>query len=1223
MPPAATAEEAQMPPVATPEEAEAAEAAAAAAKQEEEHMEEAKATEEAMEKALKERAAESDAAIEASEKAAQEATDASEKAAREATDRTAAAVKAANATDEEKVAAAEAEMTAAKVEKKCVNGEGQPVWCSSIASPGDVVVPMTPQQVKAEEKHAEARKVAQEKKAAAAEARAAKEEAAEKARAAKEAAVEKKAAAEKARREMEEAKANADKAEAEEVTNNQDAKQKEARAVKAETAHAAATKAAAQAAETWQDITGLPAGADPEACVSIDASTPTEWCITNCGGSPPNCPAELCKCEAPAGGAPAEAEAEPEPEPEPVDEAPTWDEMKEETKPSGFEPGDWSSEQAAREAAAAAQAAEEEADTKEEAKTENDEDAKEDAKEAKKDAQAAAEDAKAKEEAKQAEWADSAGALTDAGEDDESLDNSGEWDSQGWEDQVAVPDAPHEKVQKGHTLPSTYYINLDIEPDMMERLEGNGTKGSWSGVGKLTRVPAVNKDEVFACMKHGTCSRGPKARMLGLDYMNTEGLLYWKLHELDVFSPGEYGCTFSHLRAIHQAFVDGEQTALIVEDDIRFEDMPLWPETLQDIVAAAPPDWDILQLWTNNPTFYQYFQRGREEGIPPTAKEGVDTTGPVCQEEGGLGGSGTHYNRPAFVPWYDDVYVDWSAGRQVGDAPAYGGLWSTMAYLINRKGMAKVINKLNVGPDRLGNLTLPVLADHILFTVAKTYTYTRPLFRAYPRESTIQPTMQEEIDPTKGRVDPQADPHTLTDGLTNKFIETYWKEGTCPLTTPELKPLNLALLATASFTKTERRIQAANIGRLAKGVDGVRVVTYAINAIDNNVAGWTSSGWTQMAERLGIAAMVVSAGRDKERGFESKLVSQLPLIGHIKRRVVFDYIFTIDGDISFAKADLNGLFSSVLALKPLIAQPTIRTPPSHVNGSMFKWGSQWYKNVNHEEALKCGKVIEYDAPMVESQAAIISTTFLDWYHEDLVQVARVQHEYQCDWGHDEMWCSGALRLSEQLGKEEGGDAPPACLIIRHSVDHHDSKAIEKFENNNKTGGNFISDCQKLEQAYQLDKENEALGLIKDKVVRGKVTDISMDALKDHLSATCINQWADVHGGGCHPPEVGGKYSAVKSYRSFAESKECRQLADEKTAAEEAFALSKLGSNPSFADTADDMLSKGRRLYGSHFTPTGRQLHDVRADIHPGQTHPGHWALSRLQDVLDRWGPFSR
>ena len=47
---------------------------------------------------------------------------------------------------------------------------------------------------------------------------------------------------------------------------------------------------------------------------------------------------------------------------------------------------------------------------------------------------------------------------------------------------------------------------------------------------------------------------------------------------------------------------------------------------------------------------------------------------------------------------------------------------------------------------------------------------------------------------------------------------------------------------------------------------------------------------------------MVSSKRNLDRGFESKLVSQLPLIGHIKRRVAFDYLFTVDGDISFAKA---------------------------------------------------------------------------------------------------------------------------------------------------------------------------------------------------------------------------------------------------------------------------------------------------------------------------------
>ena len=47
--------------------------------------------------------------------------------------------------------------------------------------------------------------------------------------------------------------------------------------------------------------------------------------------------------------------------------------------------------------------------------------------------------------------------------------------------------------------------------------------------------------------------------------MNTDGYLYWELHGKNIFSPGEFGCTFSHLKAIYQAYVDGEQTVLIVE----------------------------------------------------------------------------------------------------------------------------------------------------------------------------------------------------------------------------------------------------------------------------------------------------------------------------------------------------------------------------------------------------------------------------------------------------------------------------------------------------------------------------------------------------------------------------------------------------------------------------------------------------------------------------------
>ena len=135
------------------------------------------------------------------------------------------------------------------------------------------------------------------------------------------------------------------------------------------------------------------------------------------------------------------------------------------------------------------------------------------------------------------------------------------------------------------------------------------------------------------------------------------------------------------------------------------------------------------------------------------------------------------------------------------------------------------------------------------------------------------------------------------------------------------------------------------------------MVIYAINAIDNKVAEW-HTGWTQKAERLGIANMVVSSKRNLDRGFESKLVSQLPLLAHIKQRVNYDYIFTIDGDISLADADVHGLFRSIRSSRPLIAQPTIRVPPSLVGGNMFSWGSQWYKPLNLDQASPLGTLAQ-------------------------------------------------------------------------------------------------------------------------------------------------------------------------------------------------------------------------------------------------------------------------
>lgn len=64
----------------------------------------------------------------------------------------------------------------------------------------------------------------------------------------------------------------------------------------------------------------------------------------------------------------------------------------------------------------------------------------------------------------------------------------------------------------------------------------------------------------------------------------------------------EFCCSLSHLKAIHQAFHDKIDVALILEDDIIFLKQNInWNE----IISTAPNDWEILQLFTFNTDAYQ------------------------------------------------------------------------------------------------------------------------------------------------------------------------------------------------------------------------------------------------------------------------------------------------------------------------------------------------------------------------------------------------------------------------------------------------------------------------------------------------------------------------------------------------------------------------------------------------------------------------------------------
>ena len=108
----------------------------------------------------------------------------------------------------------------------------------------------------------------------------------------------------------------------------------------------------------------------------------------------------------------------------------------------------------------------------------------------------------------------------------------------------------------------------------------------------------------------------------------------------------EIGCTMSHLIAIKTAYQNGDEMAMICEDDILFDTCTLI-KPIREMIHDAPIDWEILQL-------------------------------------------------SAFVP--KDVY-DKSKKHPNIDYIRNDGkkqFWSTACYLINRNGMEKILRMTSI-----------------------------------------------------------------------------------------------------------------------------------------------------------------------------------------------------------------------------------------------------------------------------------------------------------------------------------------------------------------------------------------------------------------------------------------------------------------------------------------------------------------------------------------------
>jgi mannosyltransferase OCH1-like enzyme len=121
-----------------------------------------------------------------------------------------------------------------------------------------------------------------------------------------------------------------------------------------------------------------------------------------------------------------------------------------------------------------------------------------------------------------------------------------------------------------------YYINLDRSIARKNAMECSLSKIS----NNFTRISGID---------------GKKIKNIFGDTIDDMTFLIDK--NLKTFSKSELGCVLSHIKAIQTAYDNGDDIAMICEDDLYVEPYRFM-KSLDEIVNEAPLDWEYLNLFT-------------------------------------------------------------------------------------------------------------------------------------------------------------------------------------------------------------------------------------------------------------------------------------------------------------------------------------------------------------------------------------------------------------------------------------------------------------------------------------------------------------------------------------------------------------------------------------------------------------------------------------------------
>ena len=127
-----------------------------------------------------------------------------------------------------------------------------------------------------------------------------------------------------------------------------------------------------------------------------------------------------------------------------------------------------------------------------------------------------------------------------------------------------------------------YYINLDRSKDRKEYMEKQFEMYDI----KATRIPGVNGKDL---------NNNTDYINLSIDDSKIRKIKFTNSYKNNTL--GELGCTLSHIKAIFTAYKNGDENALILEDDNSFALYPYWSISLEKVIENAPKDWNVITLF--------------------------------------------------------------------------------------------------------------------------------------------------------------------------------------------------------------------------------------------------------------------------------------------------------------------------------------------------------------------------------------------------------------------------------------------------------------------------------------------------------------------------------------------------------------------------------------------------------------------------------------------------